>query len=582
MELPVASMDSMHYALGPIHVTSRHPGALDSAALRAALVVALTGAGALFCGPNARADGQPLDGAWNMSAVTETFTVQQWSAPCGPPPVSRTTQAAGPATVRAEGDELVIDTSGRTYRTDQCLDPMTTLARDTHSSDGRTWRTRCSTPRSDPRRAAINSAYFLTGDSTLSVAETGRYEFTIEGAHCIADVGRQATLHRASKPPPSPSPDGVSVAPSASSVENTAAPGKPGTGRAAPVGRPDCSAPGDAARLEVRPSRKLLRVGDTFAFGAKVLDASGCPTGTSIRWSVGAVHSSSGPLPSIAPSIDSAGRLTIPGGGDLSDGSFDVIATANGRSARASVEVTSAARYEALLARSGLDPNGERVEPAVAVLTTSSLGGSNVQAEDNAHHRRFLFIGIIAGLAFLLGVVAVLAALRGRRARALEHAARTRHAEKMRDYEATKQMREQEHAAQMRAHLESVARAQQQTADAAARGTSVGLVFCPSCRREFSGGGGGYCPFDANRLVSVAGHEALVGGPSGGICPTCHRGFNPGVSVCPHDGDELAPAAMMAPRPVATRGKICPTCGGRFDGTAAFCGKDGTQLVLLN
>jgi hypothetical protein len=82
--------------------------------------------------------------------------------------------------------------------------------------------------------------------------------------------------------------------------------------------------------------------------------------------------------------------------------------------------------------------------------------------------------------------------------------------------------------------------------------------------------------------VGLAGHEQLIAGPVGGNCPTCHRGFNPGVRSCPNDGDELVPPALVAARPVATRGKICPTCGGRFDGAAAFCGKDGTMLVLLN
>jgi predicted amidophosphoribosyltransferase len=80
----------------------------------------------------------------------------------------------------------------------------------------------------------------------------------------------------------------------------------------------------------------------------------------------------------------------------------------------------------------------------------------------------------------------------------------------------------------------------------------------------------------------MAGHEAIAAGPVGGICPTCRRGFNPGVRVCPHDGDELVPPAAVVPRATPSRGKICPTCGGRFEGNAAFCGKDGTQLVLIN
>jgi hypothetical protein len=548
---------------------------------------------ALLCDRAAQADGLPLDGPWNMGPLTETFTVQQWSAPCGPAPVSRTVQNATPVTVRADQGELSIDAGTRTYRTDQCVDSMSTLARDTHSSDGRTWRTRCSTPRNDARRASVNAAYFLTGDSTITIAETGRYEFTIESARCVADVSRQATLHRApdvAAQNAAAAPTNVAAqgtAPAASAPAATPQPAEPAARAAA---KPDCSEPGEATRLEVRPSRKLLRAGDTFAFRARVLDSAGCPTSTAIRWSVGPIRTD-GPTPAVAPSIDGTGKLTV-APQDLAEASFDVVATANGRSARASVEVTSAANYEALLTKSGLDPNGERAEPAVVVLATTSLGASDAAAEDNAHRRRFVFVAVIAGLTLILGIVAVFGAIRGRRARSLEALARERHAEKMREYEATKKAREEEHAAQMRAHLESVARAEQQsaetvsmaqeqTADAMARGAPRGLMFCPSCRREFREGGG-YCPFDANRLIAVAGHEALTAGPAGGVCPTCHRGFNPGVRVCPHDGDELSPAAVAALRPVATRGKICPTCGGRFDGAAAFCGKDGTQLVLVN
>jgi predicted amidophosphoribosyltransferase len=86
--------------------------------------------------------------------------------------------------------------------------------------------------------------------------------------------------------------------------------------------------------------------------------------------------------------------------------------------------------------------------------------------------------------------------------------------------------------------------------------------------------------------VVIAGHETLMSGPSGGVCPTCNRGYNPGVKVCAVDGDELVPAAVasagVGSRSLPSRGKICPTCGGRFDGAARFCGKDGTQLVLVN
>ncbi len=145
----------------------------------------------------ARADDAPtpLDGAWNMSAVNEAFTVQQWSNACGPAPVSGTAQPGGVVRVRSDGAEFAIEGGRRTLRSDACLDGMPTLTSEAHSADGRSWRTRCSTPPSDPRRATINTAYFLV-DDTIQIAETGRYELTINSARCIADVKRDASLKR--------------------------------------------------------------------------------------------------------------------------------------------------------------------------------------------------------------------------------------------------------------------------------------------------------------------------------------------------------------------------------------------------
>jgi hypothetical protein len=534
-----------------------------------------------FATRGARADTPSLDGPWTMTPVTETFTVQQWSQPCGPAPVSGNAQPGGAVKVRADGAELSIEGTGvgsRPLRTDACIDPMPTLSRDAHTTDGSSWRTRCTTPSTDPRRAVINAAYFLTGTDTLTIGETGRYEVTVNGSTCIADVKREATIRKV-----------VPVVASAAPVVTaaTAAPA-PVVASAAPAPAPspphnDCSVPGSPARLEVRPSRKLLRAGDTFGFRAIVVDAAGCPTGTTIQWTVAGLQFRDGQPHGGPPAMDAQGKLALPA--DFADATFDVVATAAGRSARSSVSVTSPANYEALLAQSGLDAKGERVEPSVAVLPTNSIGASGVQAEDAGHQRRLVFIAVIGAVALGLGVVAVVAARRAQKqALEIEQQAEDRHAARMDEYERDKRRREERHAAQMKAHKESVAKAQEAAAAAAARGADSGPMFCPSCRREF-GNGSTFCPFDANRLVAVAGHQNLMAGPSGGVCPLCRRGFNPGVKVCPHDGEELVPAgaiAAAAPPAAAVRGKICPTCGGRFDGTAGFCGKDGTQLVLLN
>jgi hypothetical protein len=548
-------------------VSSRRFGVIASKALLALLLVWPRG---VF------ADSTPVDGPWNMTALTETFTVQQWSRACGPAPVSRQLQPGGAVMIMSQNGELVIAGGQRTLRTDQCLDPMPTLTRDAHSTDGRSWRTRCSTPSGDSRRAVVNNAFFLTGEDGIAIAETGRYEFAINNVMCIADVNRAASLRRAIAPASTPPPSSA-VAPIASTPES---PPPNASTTPAPPAKPDCSTPGQPARLEVRPSRKLLRLGDPFAFRAVVLDARGCVTATPIQWSIGALRFKDGQVHPEQPAVDGAGRLSVPPA--FADATFDVIAAAAGRNARASVDVTSPATYEALLAQSGLNSNGERDEAAIAILATGSIGASDIRAEDGARHRRFIFIVVVGSLTLALGAVAVVGALRARRARGFERAAEERHAKKMRDHERHRREREERHALQMQAHLESVARAQQAAATAAAQGIDPGPTFCPSCRKEFPSGTT-FCPFDSNRLVAVAGHEDLMTGPAGGICPTCKRGFNPGIKVCPHDGEELVPLGMMASPPVVTRGKICPTCGDRFDdAAAAFCGKDGTQLVLLN
>jgi hypothetical protein len=546
----------------------------------------------------ARADG-PYDGAWSMTAVSESFTVQEWSAPCGPAPVSRTLVPGGPVTVTGGGGELQISGGRRTLRTDQCLDPMPTLARTVHTQDARSWRTRCATPPGDPRHAVVNTAYFVTNDDAISIAETGRYEFTVNEARCVADVRRGANLSRVVAAPAA-SATAAASASAASAPTSTATAPPPATMPVVPpppvASKADCSTPGDPARLEVRPSRKLLKLGDSFTFRGIVLDGNGCPTGTTIVWTTGPVTFKDGQSHAAAPAIDAYGNLMVPAG-DFGEATFDVVATAAGHSARASVQVASPADYSALLAQSGLDSKGERDEPAVAVLATTTIGGEGARAEDSARKRRIAFIAVVAGLTLVLLVVAIIGATRSRRARRAEFAAEARHAEKMREYERHKGEREARHAAQMKAHLQSIAVAQQQAAAAAARGLDAGPMFCPSCRREYPPRTA-YCPFDSNRLVAIRGHEALMSGPAGGICPTCKRGFNPGVKVCPHDGDELLPAAMAgaAPSPAAStvavaqpysqpqpsRGKICPACGGRFDGASAFCVNDGTQLVLVN
>ena len=144
-------------------------------------------------------------------------------------------------------------------------------------------------------------------------------------------------------------------------------------------------------------------------------------------------------------------------------------------------------------------------------------------------------------------------------------------------WKSRQKKRAEEHAAQQRAHEESVKKAEAVKAKQKANAQ----MECPSCRREYPPGSQ-FCPHDGSKLQAQSGSSA----PLGNICPVCKRGYDAQTKVCPADGEELVPqAAFRATAQAAAvkpRGKICPTCGGRFEGEAVFCGKDGTALVLLN
>jgi len=538
-----------------------------------------------------------FDGKWKESALREDYTVQQWSPTgCGPAPISSLSGGGDVVSVHQEGDELAIAGGGRVFRTNQCYDENPTLSRESHSRDasGRSWRTRCSTPANDPRRATINTLVIATSDTHLQIMETGRYEIVLADGRCIADVQRSRNLDLVARDVASPA-----VAQSLPTPVQTATPPTLTATPPSPLARPTCDSPGDPARLEVRPSRKLLRTGESFSLRATVVDANGCPTGASTQWSVA-------PGGGTTLTVDGSGRVSAPDGAP--EGSGQIIASAAGRSARVTIDVASAAHYAELLASSGLDSQGENDSASVAQLATGSIGGADAHAEDDAHKRRNVFLAIIGTLTLALGAAAWFFARRQKRVAQLEKHVEAAYQEKRREADARRSQKKAAHDVAVRAHEESLRRAKDAARDAAQRAEqragsaapvpasaapSAGSarMVCPTCRREYPGSSS-FCPQDATKLVPMSAEP--TSGPAAGagsICPTCKRGFPAGTRTCPHDGEELVPYAVHAavvPRPgtgtvaMVGRGKICPTCGGRFDGAAAFCGKDGTALVLIN
>jgi hypothetical protein len=379
-------------------------------AATAALLLAIAG---VFSARSARSEGKPtLNGTWSASSLTESWTYNDWGEACGP---KQPGQGSGGGSVRVQeqGGELSISGAGRAFSTAECWEQMPGLARTSHSASGggRAWTTRCSSPANDPRHAAVVTR-IQASDTSISLSETGQYQFLIHDTNCTATVSRSRSyslVKRDGEEPPAASAS-ASAAPVA-----TAAPKPPPEPKPEPKPSAKCVAgsAGDPARLEVHPARKLLRAGEHFVFRAAVLDAEGCSTGARPTWSI-----SPGPIAAKA-TIDAAGTLAVEAGAD--EGKLEIVASILGKSVTVPVEVTSADHYDALLA-AGRDGPGDDSEAAVAVIATGTIGGRTAVADDKAHERKTTFLAIVVGLSLALGFAGLVLARRGRRSEAAEPA----------------------------------------------------------------------------------------------------------------------------------------------------------------
>lgn len=358
----------------------------------------------------ARADERlTLSGSWTASPMVETWSLAEWGSDCGPKPTS-SGGGGGSVQIREQGGELSIVGAGRAFSTAECWEQMPGMSRTSHSQagSGRFWRTRCSNAANDPRHAAVVTTIAAT-DSSISLSETGEYHWVIQGSTCKATASRSRSYSLVRRdgeaPPVASAAASASAAPEKSAKVAVPPPERPAPERPAPR----CTgAPGEPARLEVKPARKLLRAGERFTFRAAVLDAQGCPVSAKPTWAI-----SKAPAGDKA-SLDAAGTLSV--AEDSAEGTLELTVAAFGKSVTVAVEIARADHYEALLGSSGLNAQGEQDEPAVAVIASGTIGGRTVVAEDAARERKMLFVSIVALLSLGLGFAALVIARRGRRA----------------------------------------------------------------------------------------------------------------------------------------------------------------------
>jgi outer membrane biosynthesis protein TonB len=491
-------------------------------AVKAALAFLVTTVGIVSREGAAQAtqtEGRPtLNGAWAASPLTESWTVAEWGSSCGPKPAPKGAPG-GAVQIREQGGELSIIGAGRAFTTAECWEQMPGLSRTSHSQsgNGRSWRTRCNTAPNDPRRAAVVTTVQAT-DTSITLSETGQYQFNVEGASCVAAATRSRSFsitQREGEGQPAPSAS-ASAAPSAEPSAEPSPPEKPKPPEPRPP--PRCGGPaGEPARIEVTPSRKLLRPGERFTFRAAVLDAAGCPTSEKATWAI-----APGPLAGKA-SVEAGGAVTV--AADAAVGKLEVTATALGKTVTVTVDVARPEDYEALLADRSPADGGEADEAAVAVIATGGMGGRTSVAEDLARERKLTFVAIVAVVAAVLGFIGLVLMRRGRTPDSAPESAGTPPEE----------------------------------------GEDVVDVGA-------EGGHAAHGDDDERRAPEAT--PSLAASPVGQTGPG-------GIGTPALGAAAPAPTALAGVKK-PPRGKICPTCGERYPAEAQFCGKDATVLVPLN
>ena len=481
----------------------------------------------------------PLSGRWTQSAMTVRWRIGQWGDACGPRPSGGGARRAS-VTINQSGNELVITGGGRSYRTSQCWEQYPGLRRVSHSGGQRAWANVCKTSKTDPRQTTIRTNINAT-DNAISFAETGQYQFVVQGQNCTASVGRwrnYTLVQRAGEPAPNsqePELRAGKTVPAKKAKKSAAQPK-----RSAHKSAANCTKRGLPASLQIHPLKKLMRSGENFRFQATVRDAKGCRLGVEPKWEL----------------LASPDGMTMPKPGtvSLSDDAPEqvvkITATIPGRTVTVEVEVASSARYRSLLELGGFNEEGEGPRTKAPSSTANSISTTSVTAEDGSKTRKMVFLGVVGFVAVGLALIGFMMIRRGRQAAAV--------AEEKKVAAIGKQ-------AAAAAKAEPPPRPRQARNPALSKTAVVTPGMTADRQRNFSG------------TQVVAAPPAQT--PPGQAPPGQQREVKTSPVLVPNPQIQPVAAAPAAPPPVIT---VCPRCSTRYADGSQFCGQDGATLVPAN
>lgn len=487
-----------------------------------------------LCRIGAADTNKTLAGRWSASTLRTSWSVDQWGDACGPRPTGESVPG-GIVTVAVRGSELYIEGAGRSYSTSTCWETLPGQRISSHGASARAWGTTCQSASGDPRRATITTS-LNASDAQISLVETGKFEFVIEGQTCHATMRRSRTfslVEREGESLPLPQQPLPTEPATKAATDPALLPAVPKVDEHYAL---NCNNPGPPARLEVRPARKLLRAGDEYSFHVRVLDRAGCLVERPPAWKL----ATSSPGVEVTP----AGVIRV--AANAVEGSVNLIASVQERSVQVTVDVVSESRYQEMLLAGNFDARGETGGSAIVAIASTDLGTKATVLEEKARTRRIVFVSIVGAVALGLAAAALWMALGRRR--------------------------------QPRTDCDDI-----ENEDAGALTLRPSSLICPTCHQEYPAHTK-FCAVDGSLLLPLQADGPLEV-PGGGVCPVCGQGFDPGITLCPTHDEELVPRVALAARqapPTPAQKRICPVCGTIYSTELQFCGNDGAALVPIN
>lgn len=347
----------------------------------------------------AGAQSNGLNGQWTASSLRVSWAIGDWGEACGPRP-SGGGERGGTVTLSQTGSGFRLSGLGREYTSGQCWERMPGLTTKSKSAGSSAIVARCSMPAGDPRQASVVTTWYPRGDE-IYFDETGQYQFVVSGSNCTASVRRTRVLTRVIVPetvkaPPTGEAKQENPPEKLEKKPETALP-------PAPARASQCERPGPATQVEVSPTSKLMRQGESFTFQVIARDSSGCRVPAPARWEL---------VKGQGASLNRHGVLKV--ADDAPTGHLKLRMSAFDKEVFVSARVVSEAEYEKLLAGGSYGVLGESLKTTAIAVTSSHVELDEVPTAEERGDKRILLALVAAALLLLCGVALWLLKVRSR------------------------------------------------------------------------------------------------------------------------------------------------------------------------